>query len=69
MQRGLTPVTGKDGVAHLERPPQGYFQLWPVRTRQETEDVLAGAGGVSAPVQIALKEGLNVATLTFSKKP
>lgn len=69
MQRGLNPVTGRDGIAHLDRLPQGYFQLWPVLTRQEIQDVLAGSSGGSAPVQIGLKEGLNVATITFSKKP
>jgi hypothetical protein len=52
----------------MARLPVGYFKFWPVRTRQEVQDVIP-AGGMLAPVQIALKEGLNVASLTFERRP
>jgi hypothetical protein len=69
IQRDLGAVTGADGVARMERLPSGYYQFWPVRTKQEVEDVVASNGGNgAAPVQVSLKPGVNVATLTFEKK-
>ncbi len=67
MRRGIAATTGPDGVARLERLPSGFFELWPVRTREELQNIIAG-GAMSAPVQVALKEGLNVASMTFTRK-
>ena len=67
IQRGIAAVTGADGVARLERLPQGFFELWPIRKLEEAINIIAG-GGVSAPVQVALKEGLNLARITFAPK-
>lgn len=67
IQRGIAAVTGVDGVARLERLPQGFFELWPIRKRDEAINIIAG-GGVAAPVQVALKEGLNLARITFALK-
>ncbi len=67
MRRGIAAVTGDDGVARIERLPAGYFELWPFRTAREMNDVLA-AVSTDAPVQVTLKDGLNIASLTFSRK-
>lgn len=67
LQRGVAPVTGADGVARIDHLPPGFMELWPVRgSEQEMKDITVT--GASAPVQISLKDGLNVATMTFSAK-
>jgi hypothetical protein len=67
MYRGITPAKDKNGVGRLERLPPGFFELWPLRTRLEMRDTLATASS-PAPVQVPVKEGLNVASLTFAPK-
>ena len=66
-RRGIRSSTGPGGVARLDRLPTGFLELWPIRTKREWEQILAG-GVASAPVQVALKDGLNVATMTFKRR-
>lgn len=66
LQREMSPVTGPDGIARIERLPPGFLELWPIRTADEESNILAVAG--SAPVQVSLKDGLNVAKMTFAPK-
>ena len=64
-QRGIAPVTDADGVVRMDRLPAGFLELWPI-SGAEHADVLSA--GVPAPVQVSLKEGLTVATMTFVRK-
>ncbi len=68
MHRGIRAATGPDGVGRLERLPPSFFELWPLWTRQEMRDILATASS-AAPVQVPVKEGLNLASLTFAPRP
>jgi len=67
LQRGVSPVTDADGVAHIDKLPPGFMELWPIRD-VGSEPKLIAAGGGSAPVQVSLKDGLNVAKITFAPK-
>jgi len=67
-RRGIPTVTGSDGVARMDHLPAGFLELWPVRTRDEVEEIVA-SGGRAAPLQVALKEGVNVASMTFTRRP
>ena len=67
IRRGLAQATGADGVARLDRLPAGYFELWPVRTRAESDAIFA-SGMTAAPVQVTLRDGVNYAKMTFARK-
>lgn len=64
---GLSAHTDATGVALLDRVPPGFFELWPLRTRAEAEAILASLGP-TAPVQVAVKPGANVAAMTFARR-
>ena len=44
--------TDADGRAQLSRLPAGRYDIWPVRTRQELEQVFSGTAGAPAATAI-----------------
>lgn len=57
MRRGMMFTTGADGVARIERLPVGFVELWPTRARNSS---------ASTAVQLPVKDGLNVVSMTFT---
>ncbi|HEX2834194.1 MAG TPA: carboxypeptidase regulatory-like domain-containing protein [Thermoanaerobaculia bacterium] len=65
---GVVLMTGADGEAHLENIPSGGYELWPYRTDDEAESILAAAPAMLAPIQVNVRTGENRIAVKFAPK-
>jgi hypothetical protein len=63
----LRLLTGDDGRAHLARIPPGTYELWPYRSAEEA-DLLMASSGFEAPINVQVVTGENKAIVRFRKR-
>ena len=63
----LRLLTGDDGHAHLARIPPGTYELWPYRSAEEA-DLLMASAGFEAPINVQVVTGENRAIVRFRKR-
>lgn len=62
--QGVVLRSGSDGRLLLNHMPPGLYEFWPHGNLDEANAILANLGD-AAPVQLAVRPGPNLATLTF----
>jgi hypothetical protein len=64
----LQLLTGPGGEAHLHDIPGGSYELWPYRTDEEAQSIVASASALLAPIQVNVRTGDNEIAVKFAKR-
>ncbi len=66
--QGLNLAKGAETDVRLDRIPSGRYELWPYRTNEEAEAILATVDDVAAPIQIDVRTGENRVAVQFAAR-
>jgi hypothetical protein len=66
--QGLQLGTSAGSDVVLQRIPSGDYELWPYRTEQELDDLLAAGAGYAAPIRVTVRRGENKIAVKFDPR-
>jgi hypothetical protein len=64
----LRLITDSEGRIQLARVPRGTYELWPYRSQEEADALVASASAIEAPANVNVVTGENRVTLRFRSR-